>query len=338
MIPSQRPHGIRWEMGFGNGIAIQDSTRSIWGPEEPTRPARQLPGKRSAYCSNVTQTMKKIRAAHRRAWTHRLSAVLGVLLLSCIPPGHARSDDPLVLLVQPVLSPERSKQAYQPLADFIGKVTGRPCVVQAKANFLSYWETVRNPNGYDLVLDAAHFTDYRVQKSGFIILVKAPDTTGYSLVVSKDNRVIDPDELIGKRIATMALPSIGAAQLGALYPNPVRQPYIVEIPDAEIGMEMVLSKQVGAAILPTPLVAQRLAQGAHLGVVITTEPIPHLALSAAADMDPGTRATIRAALLDADKTAGGKRMLQAIGFERFDPATPEMYVNQSNILKEFWGY
>lgn len=338
MICLQRPYGIRWEMEFGSGIAILGSTRWIWGPDEPNRPARQYPENWSAYCSKVTPTTKTIGVARQRVWTHRISAALGVLLLSCIPPGHAQSNDPLVLMVQPVLSMERSKEAYQPLADYIGKVTGRRCVVQAKANFFSYWETVRNPNGYDLVLDAAHFTDYRVQKSGFKILVKAPDTTGYSLVVPKDNRVTDPDELIGERIATMGLPSIGAAQLAALYPNPVRQPYIVEIPDAEIGIEMVLSKQVRAAILPTPLVAERLAQGAHLGVVITTEPIPHLALSAAADMDPETRSTIRAALLDADKTDTGKRMLQAIGFERFDPATPEMYVNQSNILKEFWGY
>lgn len=286
----------------------------------------------------MTQAIGKISTARQRAWTHRKSAALGVLLLSCIPPGNAQSDDPLVLLVQPVLSMERSKQTYQPLADYIGNATGRRCVVQAKANFFSYWEAVRNPNGYDLVLDAAHFTDYRVQKSGFKILVKAPDTTGYSLVVSKDNRVVDPDELIGKRIATLGLPSIGAAHLGALYPNPARQPFIVEIPDAEIGIEMVLSERVSAAILPTQLVAERLAQGASLGVVISTEPIPHVALSAAAGMNPEMRATIRAALLAAEQTDAGKQMLRAIGFARFDPATPEMYVNQSNILKEFWGY
>lgn len=267
-----------------------------------------------------------------------MAAAVGVLLLLCASSAGAQSHDPLVLLVQPILSMERTKQRFQPLADYIGKVTGRRCVVQAKANFFSYWEAVRNPNGYDLVLDAAHFTDYRVLKSGFKVLVKAPDTTGYSLVVSKDNHVVDPSELIGKRIATLGLPSIGAAHLSALYPNPVRQPFIVEIPDADSGFEMVLSKQVTAAILPTPLVAEHLAQGARLAVVITTEPIPHLALSAAAGMDPETRDTIRAALLDANKTDAGKQVLQAIGFTSFDPATPEMYVNQSNILKEFWGY
>jgi hypothetical protein len=31
-------------------------------------------------------------------------------------------------------------------------------------------------------------------------------------------------------------------------------------------------------------------------------------------------------------------MLAAIGFERFDPATPEMYANQGSVLKEYWGY
>jgi hypothetical protein len=31
-------------------------------------------------------------------------------------------------------------------------------------------------------------------------------------------------------------------------------------------------------------------------------------------------------------------MLQGIGFERFDPATPAIYANQSNILKTYWGY
>lgn len=267
------------------------------------------------------------------------AARLAVLaLLGVLTSAAARAaDEPLVLLIQPILSEEKTKEAYRPLCEYVSQIARRPCTVMTQPNFLAYWDVIRR-NNYDLVLDASHFTDYRVQKMGFTILAKIPDSVSYSLIVPDSNLVFDPAELVARRIATLGPPSIGAARLNAMFPNPMRQPVIIEVPSAEEGMELVVAKKVEAAILPTPLVSQRMSQSGGIAVVLTTEPIPHIALSASPRVPAALQERLRESLLRAADTPAGREMLKGIGFEKFDPATPAIYANQSNILKTYWGY
>ena len=250
----------------------------------------------------------------------------------------AAANDELVLMVQPILSQEKTIKAFQPLADYISKITGKKCVIRALPNFFSYWDTIRRVGSYDLVLDAAHFTDYRARKMNFEILAKIPDTVSYSLIVPESTLIFDPIELTGKTIASLGPPSIGAARLSAMFPNPLRQPIIVEVSSSEEGMDLLVNGRVHAAILPTPLVSRRMSGDGGIAVVTTTEPIPHIAISASPRMSKAMRDRIRSALITADKNEEGRKMLKGIGFPKFDPATPEIYADQSNILKEFWGY
>lgn len=244
----------------------------------------------------------------------------------------------LVLIIQPILTEEQTQRAYQPLAEYLSKVTGKRCVIRTLPNFLAYWEIARQDSGYHLVLDAAHFTDYRAQKMGFKVLAKIPDTVSYSLIVGAGALVIDPIELVGRTVATPGAPSIGAARLNAMFPNPVRQPIILDSGTAEEGIQMVLKNKAQAAIVPTPLVSQQMAQGGGISVVTTTEPIPHIALSASPKLEADVREKIRAAMVNAGNTEDGKKMLKGINFERFDPANEKIYAGQSSILKEYWGY
>jgi hypothetical protein len=269
--------------------------------------------------------------AAARAW-------LAAGLLATAPAGALAAEQALVLLIQPILSAERTKQAFQPLADYLERNADVRCVIATQPNFLAYWETVRRRDAYDLVLDAAHFTDYRIRKMGFHVLAKIPDSVSYTLLVPDTNPVIDPMELVGKTVATLGPPSIGAARLSSMFPNPVRQPVIVEVRSAEEGIELVVKRRVAGAILPTPIVSRQMAGGGGVSVVATTEPIPHIALSAAPGVPTVVRERIRTALLSAHRIADGQRMLAAIGFERFDPATPEMYADHGAILREYWGY
>lgn len=272
---------------------------------------------------------------HRPAGKHAL-LLIGVLWLLC---AHARADNGrLILAIPPVQSTTALHAVYQPLADYIGKTTGKTCVLLTHIDFFAYWNTIRQGQGYDLALDEAHFTDYRIQKLGFTVLVKMPAMVTYSLVVSGKKRSVHPGQLVGRRIATLGIPSGGAARLNALFPNPTRQPITIEAKSVEQAMQMLLDGKVVTAILPTPYVNQQIAKGADVRMVLLTEPIPHIALSAAPGVDAGTRDTLRKALLDADQNPDGRRMLQAMGIEKFDPATAAIYVGQSRVLAEYWGY
>ncbi|MBI3571282.1 MAG: PhnD/SsuA/transferrin family substrate-binding protein [Gammaproteobacteria bacterium] len=265
---------------------------------------------------------------------------LGWPTMGAAAPADVLKAEPgdLVFIIQPILNEEQTQRAYQPLADYLGKIAGKRVVIRTLPNFVAYWEVMRLSNGYDLVLDAAHFTDYRAKKLGFKVLAKIPDTVSLSLIVGAGALVIDPIELIGKTVATTGAPSVGAARLNAMYPNPVRQPVIVDSGTAEEALQMVLKNKVQAAMVPTPLVSQQMAQGGGISVVVTTDPIPHIALSAAPRLNADVREKIRAALVNAPNTEDGKKMLKGINFERFDPANEQIYTGQGTLLKEYWGY
>lgn len=274
-----------------------------------------------------------------RTRTCRLLPAWVIALLLAFVSGAAAADaPPLILAIQPVQREDITRTIYQPLADYIGKVTGRKCVLLTHDSFFAYWVTIHQGKGYDLALDEAHFTDYRLQKLGFTVLVKAPDMVTYSLVMLRKKVVANPAQLVGRRIATLGIPSVGAARLNAIFPNPSRQPITLEVNSLEQGMQLLLDGKVQAAILPTPFVNQQKAQGADVRAVLLTEPIPNIALSAGPGLPAAEREVLRKALLDADKNDAGRKMLRALGMEKFDPATAAIYAGQSRILAEYWGY
>ena len=234
---------------------------------------------------------------------------------------------------------EGTKKDFQPLADYLGAVTGKRVVIHTLPNFLSYWNAIRKPNSYDLIFDDAHFTDYRATKLGYKVLAKVPGYISYSLIVAQGSPITDPHELVGKRIATMGAPSMGAMRLQSLYPNPLRQPNIVEAGSPDKALALLLGKKrVRAAILPTPYVSRRRNLGDKFRVLISTEPIPHMAISAAPSVDPVVRKVIRNALLNANHTPPGKRMLDELGLTRLETADTAVYKGQSRILEKYWGY
>lgn len=269
----------------------------------------------------------------------RQSLLTLALWLGLLSPALAvPADQELVLAVQPILSEAKTRQAFQPLAQYISKVTGKKINIVTVPNFMSYWSKMVGGQKNILYLDAAHFTAYRVRKQGYEVLAKIPDSVSYSLVVRDADMVFDPSELTAKRIATLGSPSIGATRLDSMFPNPSRQPIIVEVENSQQGISMLLDNKVFAAIIPTPIVSQAMVNGVAISVVTTTEPIPHIALSASPDIDKAIVEKIRRAIISAQQKPDGKAMLKKIGFVKFNPANAAIYAGQDNILKAYWGY
>lgn len=239
------------------------------------------------------------------------------------------------LAVQPILPQEELKNSYQPLADYLSAETGHTITITTQRNFLFYWTKMRKQQkGFDLVLDAAHFTDYRIKKQGYTVLAKLPDTVSFSIVTGEDSFILDTEELIGLRVATMPSPSLGALRLESLFPNPMRIPnYIWEI-NTTVAVEKIVSGELDAAIIPTRLASTY----DNLNLVMTTEPVPHMGLSASPDVPADVTEKIRLALVNAHTTENGKAMLAALKVDKFDPADSEIYDGYSDLLKEVFGY
>lgn len=266
-----------------------------------------------------------------RKITRGLIPLFGLLTLLASPLARPAE---YTLVVQPVLPKDDLIRAYTPLAQYLSRQTGEQIRLVTAPNFVSYWERCKQPGTYDLVLDAAHLTAFRMERMGYEPLAKLPDVVSFSLVTGPDTLIFDADELVGKKLATLGSPSLGAVSLGQLFPNPMRQPVLVEVDDSTVAVQKVLSGEVVAAMIPTPLVQAN----PGLNTVTTTEQVPHMALSAGPDVPPAVKARIRQALVEAGGSPDGQAMLRQVNLPGFEPASPQQYQGYSELLEGVWGY
>jgi ABC-type phosphate/phosphonate transport system substrate-binding protein len=265
----------------------------------------------------------------RKSWLGGLFLACGLGLFS--PVSQAGEYN---FVVQPILPPEQTKKAFTPLTEYLSKQTGHKIKLITSINFLSYWETMKKNTQYDLILDAAHLTDYRVKRMGYSVLAKRADAVSYTLVTGENADVLDPEELIGKSVASIGSPSLGMLRMEEMFPNPLRQPVIVEVDNSVDSIKKVLDGKAVGAMVPTPLV------GAYpqLITITTTEQVPHTAISASASVPKDVQNAIRKALIDASKTEEGQKMLEAINFPSFEKTGAETYDGFAALLEGTWGY
>ena len=238
------------------------------------------------------------------------------------------------LAVQPVLPAKQIALNYQPLAEYLSAKTGHEFVITPYRDFLSYWVKMKRGKDMHFILDAAHFTDFRNQRKGYKTLAKFPNTVSFTVVTSEDNFVFDMEELISKRIATMSSPSLGAVRLNEMFPNPVRLPFYIQVNDSLDAVNKVLDGSVDAAIIPSPLVGNF----DNLNSVTSTDPVPHMALSASPEVPEAVRQAVKKALLEAPRTDKGKQMLSDMNIEEFQEADEEMYAGYADLLDGVFGY
>lgn len=245
-------------------------------------------------------------------------------------PVHAAD---LRFAVHPVLPKQETIRVYEPLVKYLEQATGLSIELVTTGNFLVHWQLVRRGE-LQLILDGPHFTGYRADKMGYTALAKFPAVVSYTLVANADAFILDASELVAKRIATTPSPALGALRLTQLFPNPMRQPQIVEADDSLKAAELALAGETVAAIIPTQMVARF----PGLITVTSTEQVPAPALSASPEVSPELKERIRQALLSAHENDAGRRALEPINVPRFEPADNAGYAGQAKLLEGVWGY
>jgi ABC-type phosphate/phosphonate transport system substrate-binding protein len=265
----------------------------------------------------------------------RSSAFLSrpVLMLVLLAATTMTTAAELTFAVHPVLPQQRTLQIYQPLADYLAQVTGQQIRLITSSNFLAHWQMMKRDN-YDLILDGPHFTAYRTKNMGYTVLAKLPDIVSYTLVANEEQMILDPLELIGKTIATTPSPALGALRLIEIYPNPLRQPILVETPDSEQAAELAVQGEVVAAMIPAPLVGRY----PSLTTVTTTEQLPSPAISASPAVDLELQQALRQALLNAPNNPEGRKALEALNAPLLEAADNQRFQGLERLLEGMWGY
>lgn len=255
------------------------------------------------------------------------------LILALLPFFSHAEGNTITFAVQPILERDATIRFYRPLVDYLRKETGLDIEFKASINFLTYWQKTRRGD-FDLVLDAAHFTAYRMTQLDYQPIAKVPGTVTYSLITTPDLLIFEADELIGKHVASAAPPSLGMVRLQEMFSNPLREPVIKESPSAENAIKMLESGQVVAAMVPTPL----LNNYPDFNVVATTQPAPHVTFSVAPGVSAENRDKLKKALLEAGNTKAGQQALADINFPALEAADPRQYQGYEKLLMNTWGF
>jgi ABC-type phosphate/phosphonate transport system substrate-binding protein len=236
-------------------------------------------------------------------------------------------------VVQPIYKPDKIKAIYQPFVEYLKKETGATFNVIAEKSFLTYWIKMKKGK-YDLIMDAAHFTDYRITHMDYQVLVKMPDTVTFSLITNSKEFIFDEKELVGKKLITFPPPSLGSTRLVKMFPNPLRQPRITSTNSAIQAIKAVQRGEYFAALVPTPM----LNQFKNVNTVSTTQPVPHMAISASGSIDKELQSKIRVALLKASGSEQGRKMLNGLNITSFKTTTAKAYRGYEKLLAGVWGY
>lgn len=238
------------------------------------------------------------------------------------------------LAVPPFLPQAEMKAQYTKMTDYLSKSVGAPVDLITNSTYLGYWDVMRKGAGYELVLDNAPMIDFLVQRQNYTVLAKIAGVVSQSLVTRDDAAILDPQELIGKPVATIASPNLSALMLFQMFPNPLRLPDFKYANNAREAIDMVLKGKVAAALVPTPIAILY----DDLNVVTSSKQLPHLAIAAAPTVPADVQAKIRQALLQADKTPEGRAMLKMLNTKGFEAASNATYAGHAELLKGTYGY
>lgn len=75
-----------------------------------------------------------------------------------------------------------------------------------------------------------------------------------------------------------------------------------------------------------------------MNTVESTEPVPHMGLSASPELPEAVVEAVRKALLDASSNESGRKMLEALRIESFQPADAATYDGYADLLEGVFGY
>ena len=256
----------------------------------------------------------------------------GALLAWCVPA--AVQADELTLVVQSQAHGRDTRAAFTALAEYLSDASGHRLVLEVPDSALAHWQAMGRGEGYDLVLDEGHFTDYRVSRLDYQVLAKVAGASGLSVVTGPATVFVEPDELHGEPVASPPPPSLAALRLVERFPDPIRAPILVEVDTYDEGIRRLVSGEVAAAVIPSRM----LRKHPQLNVVLSTEQEPGMALSAAPTVPAEVREVVRRAFLAAADIDAGRRALARAGIAGFEPASEDLYEGQARLLRGTWGY
>ena len=258
--------------------------------------------------------------------------LLSVTLSFCSASAFAAN---YTLSVEPNYPANQAQEIYKPLLTYLSKSTGHTFTLKTVNNYHAYWRDVLANAPADFTFEEAHFADFRMQRFGYVAMVRVAEPTQFSLLVSPENKDKGTQGLFSGTIVSMPAPSLGYLFLGELYPNPIAQPEISSTAQTwKDGIDSVFAQEASGAIAPI-YIAQ---QYPNLESVYLSRSMPGRSMSASRKVPADVRTSVSNAMLKLHKNAGLIDVLTELGTSQFiTNKAADVYGNE-RMLRRVFGY
>lgn len=240
-------------------------------------------------------------------------------------------------------SPPRGNAAvettyFQPVADYLTKVTGKKFVYKYSDNWLAYQSNMQK-DVYDLVFDGPHFVSWRISHRGHEPLVKIPGDFIFVFLARKDNNTIHSlSDLAGRSVCGHAPPNQGTLHLYNMFTNPARQPILVDVQGwRNIYKQMIAGKCMGS-VVPLKIYKEMDPEGKDTQVLYTTKAAPGQAFTASKRIPADIRAKITEALMSVEGQAATAKLREQYPSKPYIRATRQEYTGEDVLLKDSFGF
>lgn len=259
------------------------------------------------------------------------ASVLGL----CLSPVLALAAN-YTLTVEPSYPLAQAREVYQPLLAYLSRTTGHTFTLRLAPSYNAHWRDLRTGVRTDFAFEDPHFVDYRITRQRFIPLVRTIESTRYTLLAN-DAEFAEggPNTLIGYRIASMPLPSLGYLVLNEWYRNPIAQPEILSVAsDWANAPQIVFDGAAEGAIVPVAIADQY----ANMITVAQSREMPGRALSASPGVPADVRNKVVQALVALHRTNEGAAVMTELATTQFVPAAATEYAGSERLLRHVFGY
>lgn len=242
--------------------------------------------------------------------------------------------------VPPRESAAKAKEVYQPIADFLSKVTGTTFTLRYTDNWLTYQSDMLKDR-YDLVFDGPAFISWRMVKLNHVPIVRLQGNLVFVVFARKDNtKVKELKDLAGRSVCGFAPPNLATLSMYVQFDNPSRQPIVREVKNIRASYEDVLSRVCEGAVIQAQLYKKfNDGQSKDLTTVLwTSKPIPNQGFSVGSRIPTDLREKIAAALLSPEGQQAAAALRKEYGGKEFIPATAQEYQGSAGLLKDIWGF
>jgi ABC-type phosphate/phosphonate transport system substrate-binding protein len=264
----------------------------------------------------------------------RLACCLGIYV-GCAQPAFAQ--DEYVFAFPPREGEARATEVYGPIADYLGKVTGKRFVLKYTDNWLSYQSAMQRDQ-FDLVFDGPQFIGWRMAKFQHAPLVKLEGEMVFAVVIKKNNdRVKQIKDLNGRKVCGLSPPNLATLTLFDQFDNPVRQPVLMRAQSFREAFDDVIAGRCEAVVMQAAMVG-KFDRANETQMLFKSKPVPQQGFTASPRMPRQMQNKIREALLSPGGRQATARMRAEYNNKELVPADRVEYRGMGGLLRDVWGF